>query len=230
MKFLALALSALLSATAFGKSAPAVDPKRTVKVVGEVNGSIISQADHLLALSKTPGNIDIVISSPGGSVASGTFFITAMDMAAARGNTLRCYVSGLAASMAFQILAHCEERYALPTTYLLWHPVRAGFFMASFTPEQAAALAEDLKRTEDWATGDLIDRLFEGKEKFFWHHYHAETLFVASELAKKMPGLVTIVDDMPGVDSISPADARGEEKKAPSKNKLYEIIFRMNDK
>ena len=229
MKLLALALAVFTSTAAFSKAAPAVDPKRTVKVIGEVNGNIISQGDALLKLSKNPGNIDIVISSPGGSVAAGTFFITAMDMATARGNNLRCYVSGLAASMAFQILAHCSERYALPTAYLLWHPVRAGFMMASFTPLQAAQLAEDLGRTEEWATNDLIGRLFDDEEDFFWHHYHAETLFVASELAKRMPGLVTIVDDMPGVDSISPAGGAGENKQKGVSNRPYEILFRMNE-
>ena len=230
MKFLSLAFAALLfSGPCFAKSSPTLDPKRTLTIVGEVGGNMIPLAQRMVELSKTPGDIDIVISSPGGSVAAGTFFITALELARARGSNVRCYVTGLAASMAFQIFAHCDERYALPTAYLLWHPVRAGFFMASFTPDQAAQLAEDLKRTEKWATNDLISRFFEHREKYFWKHYHAETLFIAEDLAKEVPGLVDIVDDVPGANQVIPEQSGGA-KEVRRNDMPYEIFFRMHDK
>jgi ATP-dependent protease ClpP protease subunit len=97
------------------------------------------------------------------------FIVAAVDMAKARGFKVQCYVPGLAASMAFQILAHCSERYALPHAYLMWHPVRAQI-RGALTSTEARILANDLAETETMLVADLRSYL-KVTDSCFEQHY-----------------------------------------------------------
>jgi len=178
-------------------SMPKIDQERLVRVEGEVRGNALEAGNQIAALSETKGDIWLIINSPGGSVTTGLFTVSAMDLARARGRKINCVVPGLAASMAFHMLTHCNERYVLPKTLLLWHPVRAGVGGA-LTPAQARLLAEDLERVEKSLIDDIFTQLGISKEVFMYH-YNAETLFLATELDRVAPGFLTIVDDIPGV-------------------------------
>lgn len=178
-------------------SMPKINQDRLVRVEGGVGVNALYAGNQIAALSETKGDIWMVINSPGGSVTTGLFTVSAMDLARARGRKINCVVPGLAASMAFHMLTHCDERYVLPKTLLLWHPVRAGV-RGSLTPTEARLLADDLERTEKSLIEDIFTQLGVSKQVFMYH-YNAETLFLATQLDEIAPGFLTIVDDVPGV-------------------------------
>jgi len=157
------------------------------------------------------GTVEVVINSPGGSVFAGLQFVNAMHLAQARGIKIRCYVAGMAASMAFQILAECDERYALRYSLLLWHPVRIAGIMV-ITPERAKALASELARIEADLLTPIQRELELSEEEFMWRYLH-ETMWTAEGLVKVSPNFLTIVDDIPGVGAIwNPGRMGGEAK------------------
>ena len=126
--------------------------------------------------------------------------VGAMTRAQARGVKLTCAVTGMAASMAFQILTHCDYRYALPSSLLLWHPVRVivgGFFGTPITPALAYSLYTDLKVIEDLMLPQ-IERSLGMKRSTMLHHYHAETLWHAASLEKVAPNFLMVVEDIKG--------------------------------
>lgn len=186
-------------ATTASKSPPVRD--NAIHLMGVVDSSYVRRADELLERAATEKVVDIIINSPGGVVLFGNVYINAMEMAKARGTTLRCFVTNLAASMAFQILAHCSERYALANSYLLWHPVRiAG--QIELTPQLAVSVAKSLEITEDQLLRDLR-KYFRVEDERFFYHYYQESFVPATELLELAPGYLTVVEDMPGIASFS---------------------------
>lgn len=111
--------------------------KDIVKVIGPIDSSILSEAAKIEKQAGSPV-IRILINSPGGAVVTGQIFVQAMELAKARGSKIECAVSNIAASMAFHVLAHCDSRYLLRYSMLLFHPVRVEF--------QGALTPEDLRR------------------------------------------------------------------------------------
>jgi ATP-dependent Clp protease protease subunit len=171
--------------------------ERVVKIEGAVQApGILIKANQLYTLaeeSKEP--ITIIINSPGGAVFAGLQFINAMELVKKRGVLLNCYVPGMAASMAFQILAHCDNRYALPYSLLLWHPVRIAGLML-LTPKRAENITESLKEIERIMLPKLLQEL-KISEKEFEFHYLKETMWTAIGLKRISPEFVTVVLDMP---------------------------------
>lgn len=166
---------------------------------------LLGYAEHTSHL----GTVELVLNSPGGSVFAGLQFVNAMQLAQSRGIKIKCYVAGMAASMAFQILAECDERYALRYSLLLWHPVRIAGIMV-ITPERAKALAAELARIEADLLTPIQRELELSEEEFMWHYLH-ETMWTAEGLAKVSPGFLTIVDDIPGVGTIWHPNRMGGE-------------------
>lgn len=187
--------------------AAVADPDFTLnKDVLVIEGPIYRQvqrlANQLLMIKhEKPGTIDIVINSPGGSVYAGWQFVNAMRTVQARGYKLRCTVTTMAASMAYQILAECDERYAFRYSTLLWHPVRLSGNL-TLTPKEALGITRQLSRIERLLVSDLRSK-FEIEDKEFWLHYHAETLHVATQVADMSPDFVTIITDVAGINSLS---------------------------
>ena len=85
----------------------------------EITDEQISKAIVQLYQIKTP-EVFVFISSYGGSVGAGEVFINAMEGLRARNQTITC-VADLAMSMAFIILQHCDNRYALSNSILMQH-------------------------------------------------------------------------------------------------------------
>lgn len=168
-----------------------------VRIVGIINDTYIDKADELLARSATEKTIDIIINSPGGMVVFGNIYINAMELVKSRGVKLRCYVTHIAASMAFQILAHCSERYALENSYLLWHPVRIAGQM-ELTPQLATSVAKSLALTEEQLLTDLR-KYFKPSDEDFLFHYYQESLLPAQTVNNMVPNYINIVADFPGI-------------------------------
>lgn len=152
-------------------------------ILGPIGRNMGEASQKILDVTnKGKKEVNIIIDSPGGSVYAGWFFIRNMQKIQAVGVTINCYVDGMAASMAYQILAFCNNRYATPHSMLLWHPVRVGG-LRGLTPRQAITVANDLRRIEIQLAGELRRR-FQCDKRFFWRHYHAETLHIAQQLVK----------------------------------------------
>lgn len=123
---LSLIAVALLSTTSYGKSIT-IDPASPATL--EINGGIdfdmtIPLVDNIVSQAKEGHVITLIINSPGGEVNAGMYLINGMELAKARGTRFRCITTGLAASFAFQVFAKCDDRYALPNSFMLYHPVR----------------------------------------------------------------------------------------------------------
>lgn len=98
-----------------------LDPATLVEIVGPIEMSALDIADAIHSKGIEQGKVDLFINSPGGVIFFGMQIINAVREVRARGGVVRCVVGTLAASMAFQILAECTERYAFPYSLLLFH-------------------------------------------------------------------------------------------------------------
>ncbi len=172
-----------------------INTKRMIPIVGPIGGDTVlrgaAKLQQLLKEGTAP--VYLYLNSPGGSVQAGYYFINAMEKAQGLGVKFICVVDDMAASMAFQFLAHCDTRYSMKSSMLLWHPVRVGLFMATLTPAQAQTLANDLSYIESVMVPKLKSVL-RISDADFTRHYNEETLHYGIELYKLSPSFLTIVD------------------------------------
>ena len=134
------------------------------------------------------------------SIFSGLLFINSMLSAQSEGVKIRCYVPGMAASMAFQIFAFCDERYVLEYSMLLWHPPRISGFM-TLTPKKLKDMSDRMETLEKELVDPLRKKLFMIPNKIFLFHYHNETFHLGTELNKLTSGrFLKVVKTMPGVN------------------------------
>jgi len=176
---------------------------RTVKVAGEINGSILEVAGKIDRMSKENAKqpINIIINSPGGSVPAGLQLVEAVHVAQSRGVKVRCAVTTLAASMAYILLSQCDERFALANSLLLFHPARAFVFMGALKAEDARYMAEELESINN-EMGDLLEEsmgiVTAEQKRWFDYHTKNETLWTASRLSRVVPtrSWLTIVSDI----------------------------------
>ena len=190
-----------------------VDSKRLIRIVGVIDGQILQQADKLLKLTedKTKSDIFILLNSPGGQVFPGEVFIDAIGQAQAMGITVKCFSPVYAASMAFNIMLHCNENYVLNHTKLLFHPVRRGY-KGVIKAKDALEIAKDLLKIDQRLLTILDNKLTLSGEQIRYH-YDRETFWNGSELAplfkndffKVVKGITGIKD----IFQISPKGSQG---------------------
>ncbi len=173
-------------------AAPELDIKRTMIIDGVISGNGLDDLERILLVESNkegPDPLNIIINSPGGSVMTAFKFISAMDAARERGLQINCFVPNLAASAAFQIFLHCDQRVVLNNAFLLWHRARVsvgGLFGAPMTSPQAAVIAEELADTDRIILDEVMAALQADPEKVKYH-FEAETLHIGSNLAKFAP-------------------------------------------
>jgi len=153
---------------------------------------------HIQADKKSP--VTLIISSPGGEVYAGIRFITSMLEAQARGVKINCYVTNMAASMAFQIFTQCSSRFALNTSLLLWHGVRVKI-NEPITARLAVSLSEDMDRIDQLIVWQLRGVL-KMKEADILHHFHAETLWSGFTLGEAAVEFMQTANAFPGVQQM----------------------------
>lgn len=205
-----------------------LDKKRTIEVLGAVDITMIEKAKQLDKLSKeNKKDIYILINSPGGSVAAGNIFISAMTMAKARGVKVKCVVPVYAASMAFSIMLNCSENYALPNASLLFHPVRIGL-MAYLTALDAFAIYKDLIKIDI----QLLSQLYSAfkpetneKKEEINEYYLEERWWNTVELLEFIDNksFITIVDNIEGTDKTFELDSPNNKQRREVEN--FEIIY-----
>ena len=139
-----------------------------------------------------------MINSPGGSVAAGSIFIQAMDIAKARGVRFKCVVTSIAASMATHIYGNCNDRYAFASSFILWHEAYQQFgFGATMTEQEMRDTAEQLRLL----TGRLEYRLQKAlrlTDKQYEYYHKTEMLIPALALKSLTPNFLTIIHDIDG--------------------------------
>jgi ATP-dependent protease ClpP protease subunit len=187
MMYRLLALLFLLAAPALAKGEVTFRPERTILLGGAISDSVLGPVlETMDNLAKTDKEIDIIISSPGGSVIVGSLIIDRMEQLKSEGISFRCIVRDVAASMAFQLLLHCNERYATPHSFLLWHPVRI-FMRGVLTADMSQNLLTQLQQADEVALHDLRAYL-PMKESEILRHFRNETLHQAYNLLQTAPG------------------------------------------
>lgn len=151
--------------------------------------------------ARLPAEINIVISSPGGSVVAGFLFLDRMKAVQARGTVVNCYVADVAASMAFQILLQCDRRYATSTSFLLWHRARVSLgFGGAMTGPEMASLGRQLKDLDEHIYNDVAASLSEDvPDHYIRFHFEKETLHTGANLGTVAPHFITVEAAIPGV-------------------------------
>ena len=187
MKFIIALVSLFLSSFASAKPEVALNPERTIVLAGVITDSVVGpMIEAMTQLSKTGKDVDIIVSSPGGSVIAGNLMVGRMVQLRNSGVKFRCVVRDLAASMAFQFLLFCDKRYATPHAFLLWHPVRI-FAQGVITAQNASNLATQLQQADEVALHDLRAHLSMSEADILMHFYN-ETLHQAMNLQSTAPG------------------------------------------
>lgn len=183
----------MFACSAISKGEPSsIDGKRMVYLQLAIRRAALQPVRDAFAQMAIESSdpITVVISSPGGEVISGMSFVGDMRLAKSRGITLNCYVLDMAASMAFQMLTECTNRYALKSSYLLWHGVRVGGIESAVTAETAQALADDLGRMDVEVLDQLDHSLHIGSDAVRFH-FHRETLWSGRALEKEDPRFIS---------------------------------------
>ena len=204
--------------------------KRSITLQVVIDERTLGKANELAAFAEVSDEpIDILISSPGGVISHGLYFIQSMKAAQAKGIKVRCYVSTLAASMAYTIFTQCSERYALPYSTLLFHAPRiSGNFL--ITPPVAARLAQGLSDIEQTLLEIVLPVMGVTEEvglQWFSEAYIDERLFVAADLLAESPvkwfTVVGKIDNCPdqSVDPYSEPKAKENKKRRQRADYVY---------
>jgi len=166
----------------------------------ETMAPVMDRMNKFLGSKQAPAEIKVIIDSPGGSVYTGFKFIAQMKALQAQGTVIKCYVPGLAASMAFHILVHCDERNVLQESALLWHRARVFVMMAALTAPVASALARDLQLVDDHILRDVRASLSTDlDDKEIMYHFEHETLHIGRDLCGKASHFCTAHAAIPGL-------------------------------
>lgn len=170
------------------------------------NGNLLnltSAMEEMIAKdAKRP--IDMIINSPGGSVNTGFVFLNYLESVKGRGITVRCFVPQLAASMAFQILVHCDQRYTLSKSLLLWHGARVssgGMFGQPLTEQGARVIYHSLRTLNRLILSELATAL-DMPEHAIKYHFLSETLHTGEVLARMAPRFIKSYPYIEGLNKI----------------------------
>lgn len=182
------------------------DTSRTLYIRGVIGSANLLDLGAKLEAMATKSSlpVDLIIDSPGGEVLTGRLFINYMFAAQALGTKIRCFVPHMAASMAFSILTHCDQRYVLSNAVLLWHraaTMLGGGFMSSGTRldgMQAAAIARDLLTIDEIIVDELTSTLHLPEEEIMYH-LNQQTLHFGSVLSHADPKFITSQDYIEGL-------------------------------
>lgn len=209
MKKLLILISSLWCTSLLGNPMGRVfevqNPKRLIPVIDVVDGSMLSDvAMKINDLSnKSSEPIELFINSPGGSVMVGTTIVDAMTVAKQRGVTFRCLSSVISASMAFIIFAHCDERYVLPNTKLLFHPVSVNLQGGARVQELIVNLEQT--KAEELEIMSFLQKKMGLEWQKFHMHYFSETMWAGWSLANHTGGsgkFLNIVTDVVGIPDL----------------------------
>ena len=153
------------------------------------------------------GEIFIDINSPGGGLVPTEKFLRVMASAQYHGVVFTCVVTRQAASAATIILSHCNNRYALYGTGILWHSMlMQGSFRLNEQSTSKVLTFMQVKNEEIWAATRIHFWPW-----YFTKHFVEETMLFASEVEKNGFGFLNVIQ--------SYNYQEGQEKKVTTKAK-----------
>lgn len=206
LKKLILSAIAILPATTFAQNqwklpeTLKVNSSRLIEIIGVVDGSVLKKAQQLDKMStESQEPVYMLLNSPGGSVYAGNTFIDSMEVAKARGVKMICVSGVMAASMAFQMLVHCDERFVLKNTNLLFHPMSMSIQRARVY--ELKTLVNYISR-EEREMAETSRNALGMDSRMFYENYVAETLWSAYILNREAPGFLKVVDNIEGLDKL----------------------------
>ena len=198
MKALLLLLLLFIPVALSSSSSPIIkkaEKKRTILIKGEIR-DLDTQANELASLAAASSEpIHIIIDSPGGSVIAGLRFVQMMERVIASGIELRCYVEGMAASMAMHIYGFCSKRYAYPTSLLLWHPAYMYIRGLPVTEKEAERIRKQLRLLTEYLEYNLKKEL-KLTEQTYNEYYYNEYFIGASRLSLLSPSFLSIISHL----------------------------------
>lgn len=200
---LTLAGTLLVSSTLQAGPPALDDPSKVMVIDGPITSQSIAPLKQVLLQELADGNVrpelQMILNSPGGSVFAGFQFISILKAAKAEGMRLVCIVPGMAASMAFQFLTICDERYVLNESMLLWHRARVGGVEGPITAPAAEHLSKQLQETDDSIMDQLV-RVLPMNKKDITYHFEHESFHQGRALCSTTaPGFCTSYDVIPGL-------------------------------
>jgi hypothetical protein len=118
----------------------------------------------------------------------------------AKGTTIVCYVPGMAASMAFHILVHCNERIVLQESALLWHRARVFIAMGVITSPAAAEISRSLEQVDIHILNDVKKVLKKDmSDEDILYHFEHETMHIGQALCSSAPSFCKARSHVPGL-------------------------------
>lgn len=193
---IAMLLTFLASCFA-GTDSPAeeVRTENAMVIDGVIQGNNLAPLRSSL-LKKVKGDeVDLVINSPGGSVSTGFDFVSVMESAKSKGVIINCFVAQMAASMAFQILLHCNTRHVLDRSMLLWHRARVmlGGGLGGggvMTAPQLEVLGRSLASMDDLIFAECTRYIYM-EESLLRYHFESETFHIGQQLAESTGSFIS---------------------------------------
>lgn len=112
---------------ALSTQALAASPAKVSHIKGVINQEAVqTYYEETKATLDLPGDRTVYIDSLGGALDSGQTIIDMMEAEKSHGVKIVCIVNTEATSMAFNVLTHCDRRYAKRTTRFLVHKAALG--------------------------------------------------------------------------------------------------------
>lgn len=203
---------------------------RTFLIDGPIGGgNLIPIGEKLIELSlkNRRAPVDIIINSPGGDVITGFVFISQMEEAKANGLYVRCIVKDFAASMAFGILVHCDERHVLANSFLLWHRARIFVMGAILTEPVTKSIMTQLGLLDNQILAEVLAAMPDANADEVKYHFEIETLHTGSSLAVTSPGFAEVHTSIPGLAAaVSRATQKVDNKgKRKAQFKPGQIVY-----
>lgn len=97
-----------------------------VTLRGPVTTSSVSDTiQRMISVTQTHNEVNLVLSTPGGSVVDGYQLVQVIDALAKQGKTVNC-IADVAISMGFVIFQSCPNRYVRPSSILMQHQMSFG--------------------------------------------------------------------------------------------------------
>ena len=138
----------------------------------EITDELISKSIVQLYKIKTQ-EVYIYISSYGGSVGAGEVFINALDGLRAKNKTVTC-IADLSMSMAFIILQHCDNRYALSNSILMQHQMAFSLNGQAMNVKNYIRMIDDMDESINLYQAQRINmdpKVFKTKTEHDWWLY-----------------------------------------------------------
>lgn len=101
-----------------------INTDKITRINGDINYSSLKEFEKQMRKTfMLPGPRIILIDSGGGSVEAGKVMIELLELEKSSGVKQACVVIRQASSMAFNLLTHCDVRFAAPDAHMLMHKV-----------------------------------------------------------------------------------------------------------